>query len=126
MTPVLVLCAAILGLGAVMGTPYRQRFLMIGLLWLVAGLGLAVLPHGNGLRQFLGGDLRIWGASSVLAGLGFGYFWVLKRLRARHVMVQVPVQKGKFSTEELDRYARHIMLREIGGPGQRALKQARV
>jgi molybdopterin/thiamine biosynthesis adenylyltransferase len=30
------------------------------------------------------------------------------------------------SAEELERYARHIVLREVGGPGQAALKQARV
>ena len=30
------------------------------------------------------------------------------------------------STEELERYARHIVLPEIGGPGQQALKRARV
>jgi adenylyltransferase/sulfurtransferase len=30
------------------------------------------------------------------------------------------------SSEELERYARHIVLREVGGPGQSALKQARV
>src|SRR6201990_1326315 len=30
------------------------------------------------------------------------------------------------SPEELERYARHIVLREVGGPGQAALKQARV
>jgi molybdopterin/thiamine biosynthesis adenylyltransferase len=29
-------------------------------------------------------------------------------------------------SEELERYARHIVLREVGGPGQTALKQARV
>src|ERR687897_1932697 len=28
--------------------------------------------------------------------------------------------------EELERYARHIVLREVGGPGQSALKRARV
>ena len=28
--------------------------------------------------------------------------------------------------EELERYARHIVLREVGGPGQAALKAARV
>src|SRR5215469_6204427 len=28
--------------------------------------------------------------------------------------------------EEVERYARHIVLREVGGPGQAALKQARV
>jgi molybdopterin/thiamine biosynthesis adenylyltransferase len=30
------------------------------------------------------------------------------------------------SPEELERYARHIVLREVGGPGQNALKNARV
>jgi molybdopterin/thiamine biosynthesis adenylyltransferase len=30
------------------------------------------------------------------------------------------------SAEELERYARHIVLREVGGPGQGALKRARV
>ena len=31
-----------------------------------------------------------------------------------------------FSDEEVDRYARHLLLREIGGAGQQALKAARV
>src|ERR1700742_4605554 len=30
------------------------------------------------------------------------------------------------SPDELERYARHIVLREVGGPGQQALKNARV
>ena len=30
------------------------------------------------------------------------------------------------SAEELERYARHIVLREVGGPGQAALRRARV
>src|SRR6201986_2271942 len=30
------------------------------------------------------------------------------------------------SSEELERYARHIVLREVGGPGQTALKEASV
>jgi molybdopterin/thiamine biosynthesis adenylyltransferase len=31
-----------------------------------------------------------------------------------------------FSAEELERYARHIVMREVGGPGQAKLKAARV
>ena len=31
-----------------------------------------------------------------------------------------------FSPEEIDRYARHLVLREIGGPGQQRLKAAKV
>ena len=38
-----------------------------------------------------------------------------------------PAAKGsRLRPAELDRYARHIMLREIGGPGQRRLQAARV
>ena len=33
---------------------------------------------------------------------------------------------NSFSPDELDRYARHIVLHEIGGPGQQRLKAARV
>src|SRR5512132_1330938 len=31
-----------------------------------------------------------------------------------------------FTPDELERYARHIVLREVGGPGQQKLKAARV
>ena len=31
-----------------------------------------------------------------------------------------------FTDEEVERYARHLVLREIGGPGQQKLKAARV
>ena len=31
-----------------------------------------------------------------------------------------------FAPEELERYARHVLLREIGGPGQQRLKAASV
>ncbi|MCL4145087.1 UNVERIFIED_CONTAM: hypothetical protein GTU68_014808, partial [Idotea baltica] len=37
-----------------------------------------------------------------------------------------PAPAGPFTTTELDRYARHIVLREIGGAGQKALKDAKV
>lgn len=36
------------------------------------------------------------------------------------------MKQDAFSERELDRYARHIVLRELGGPGQRKLRQASV
>jgi molybdopterin/thiamine biosynthesis adenylyltransferase len=35
-------------------------------------------------------------------------------------------REGMLGPDELERYARHIVLREVGGPGQAALKRARV
>ena len=37
-----------------------------------------------------------------------------------------PYIAGMLSSDELERYARHIVLREVGGPGQAALGRARV
>ncbi len=34
--------------------------------------------------------------------------------------------QARFADDEVERYARHLVLREIGGPGQQALKKARV
>src|SRR6202795_3363994 len=48
----------------------------------------------------------------------------LRTLRDR--AMDAPVDKQMLGAEELERYARHIVLREVGGPGQAALKQARV
>lgn len=125
----LFLCAALWVLGWVMDAPLRQRLSALAALWFAAGLALAVLPAGNGLSRLLGGDLRAWAALSALGALGFGYLFLLRRLRARAKpaeTAQPAPSKGKFSDAELDRYARHILLREIGGPGQKALKTARV
>ena len=36
------------------------------------------------------------------------------------------VKKTKLTNEELERYARHIVLRDLGGAGQQKLKAARV
>lgn len=34
--------------------------------------------------------------------------------------------KAMFSSEEVERYARHLVLRDVGGPGQQKLKAARI
>src|SRR6267378_1303604 len=36
------------------------------------------------------------------------------------------IRAAMLNSDELERYARHIVLREVGGPGQAALKRARV
>ena len=45
---------------------------------------------------------------------------------ALRMMPGQPEGTGMLGPDELERYARHIVLREVGGPGQAALRQARV
>ena len=130
MIMVAAMAAALWGIGIAMDAPKRARWIMIGLL-LVAVMALQViLPAGHPLRQATGGDARLWGLILAFAGLVWGYRQVLRGLRQKAgpgvSPVHVPVQTDQFSESELNRYARHIMLREVGGPGQKALKQARV
>jgi len=58
----------------------------------------------------------------------FGQWRILAGRTKRHHVVSVQCVQGlpMLSDEELERYARHIVLREVGGPGQAALKKARV
>ncbi len=120
-----VMAAVLWGIGAFMGTPRTPRLVMLGVLFGVVLLGQLLLPDGHPLRAATGGEPGLW-----LLLLGFGavvwaYSAGLSWLRGR-VAVPAAVVPGRFSPTELGRYARHITLREIGGPGQKALREARV
>jgi molybdopterin/thiamine biosynthesis adenylyltransferase len=130
---VLLLCALIWGIGHLMRVPMAARLNMLGLLY-VAVLAIQVaLPEGHPLREMTGGSPALWlllGAGAVLVLL---YRTVLTRLRGRAEVVEAAREEtwprdhgGPFTDEELERYARHITLPDIGGGGQLALKQAKV
>ncbi|MFD0860079.1 HesA/MoeB/ThiF family protein [Roseovarius aquimarinus] len=126
---VLLLAAALWGLGALLGTPRRMRLTMIGMLWVGVVLLHLVLPAGNPLRLATGESAAPWLLLGGLVALIMAYRAGLARVRGRADAVRAeaePQRDGAFSEVELERYARHIVLREIGGPGQRALKDAKV
>lgn len=110
------------------GMPSQARWLLIGLLY-VAVLGIQmILPAGNPLRVMTGGSPALWLILGGFAILVVVYREGLRRVRAR-VQAPPPAQgapSGPFSDVELDRYARHIVMREIGGLGQKKLKDAKV
>jgi molybdopterin/thiamine biosynthesis adenylyltransferase len=115
---VVFLCGALWVLGGVFDRPRRERWILLSLVW---GLAFFVLRVPGDLSS---DDARVWVLVTVIAGLGLGYILVLQRLKRRVTVPDAP--KPLFQPAELERYARHIMLREIGGPGQKALKNARV
>ena len=127
---VLSIAAVLWGIGAVMGAPNTARFIMLGALMAGVLLIQITLPVGAPLRAATGGDVRLWLLILGFVGLVAVYSQILKTLRRRAANSSKPVQPTQnaptFSDAELTRYARHIILREIGGPGQKALKEARV
>jgi len=126
---VFVLAGGLWGMGALMKVPTRARWTMIGLLYVVV-LALQIsLPPTHPVRLMTGESPAFWLIFGGFAALVVGYRLVLLRLRdraARDAVKSAPKQAGSFSETELNRYARHIVLREIGGVGQKALRDARV
>jgi molybdopterin/thiamine biosynthesis adenylyltransferase len=94
------------------------------------------LPEGGTTAEMtphpsvVGGDPRAWLALGFMTAIVILYRAALKRVtaRARAGSVASAPQSATaaFSEAELSRYARHILLREIGGPGQKRLKAAKV
>ncbi len=121
------MAAALWGIGAAMDAPKQARWTMIGLLLFGVIALQIILPNGHPLREATGGDARLWLLIVAFAGIALGYRSLLRKLKARAEPVSVaPARGASFSETELDRYARHIVLREIGGPGQKALREAKV
>lgn len=122
---VLFLMAGLWVLGWLMKTPKRARFIMIGLVYVAVVVAQLVLPDGTPIRTATGGDVRPWLVLGGVVVLGVAYVYGLKRLRPSAPSAAQP-QDGPFREVELNRYARHIVLREVGGQGQRKLKAARI
>ncbi len=127
MALVLVCAVFLWGVGHLLKAPYSARFTMIGLLCLLVLAVQLLLPMGHPLRDMTGGSAGEW---MVVVSLGLAVWAYSRGLARLREMVRPENQRAPpssdQSTAELERNARHIVLREIGGPGQKRLKNARV
>lgn len=127
---VLAISVAIWAGGAALGLPRRLRWALLAVLYLAVLAIHAGLPAGHPLRAATGGELSLWLILGGAAAIVLAYRAGLRRLRARadgvRAVAEAKAPRSLFSDAELERYARHIILREVGGPGQKRLKEARV
>ena len=117
------------GLGRVLRWPGSMIWALIALLWLAVFALHLILPEGHGLRRATGESPVLWGmvgaGAVVIALYARGLKWLKARAQVPPVQ-QVTPTTGSFSEGEIERYARHIVLRELGGPGQKKLKTSKV
>ena len=127
---VITLAAVLWGIGILTGAPKRARWTMIAVLYLAVLLVQVTLPQDNPLVQATGGSLALWLILGGAVAVILGYRALLLRLKqqvdAKADGAAQTAPEGPFSDTELNRYARHIVLREMGGLGQKKLKDARV
>jgi len=126
MALVLVLAAMLWVLGHALKMPIPARLIAIALLYVAVLAVHIAFPIGHPLREATGGSAGEWLVIGALGLVIWAYSKGLSRLRT-HVRPENRVEATHASSSaELERNARHIVLREIGGPGQKRLKQARV
>ncbi|WP_410219241.1 HesA/MoeB/ThiF family protein [Paracoccus sp. (in: a-proteobacteria)] len=121
------LMIGLLILGRVLRAPRHVTLTMIGVLWLGTIILQLTMP-GSGPARAVGGNAAGWLVLGAIVALAIGYRRLLARLRRGAVPVADPPpspDKG-LSEAELERYARHLVLHQIGGPGQMRLREARV
>lgn len=130
MAAVLLLAAVIWGGGHLAGVSRQARTGALALLFGAVLVLHLVLPDGHPLRMATGESPAPWLLLGGFAVAAAGYARVVGVLRRRAEQKDGPMAEAggtaTFSAGELERYARHIVLRELGGPGQKRLKQARV
>lgn len=127
MLTVFLLAVALWAFATLFGVPSRLRAALIFGLWMLVVLINLTLPSESSLRLATGGDVRPWLVLALSVALIGAYRFALLRLRTRARASLPPLGAAPlFSEAELSRYARHMMLREIGGPGQKRLKQSKV
>ncbi len=134
-----------------MGIPGRYILATVIGVWLAAVLVMHYRPEST-LAGLIGGSAQGWFLAGILTLAFLAYRNLIGRLRAgaelagqsdagqsgagmigeaTSVAPPAPIAAntaptGAMSPEELDRYARHIMLRELGGQGQGKLRRANV
>lgn len=127
---VLSLGVLIWGFGRLVGASREARLYMLALLYVGVLVVHVVLPFGHPMRLATGESAAPWLILGAMVLLGLIYARGVRKLKQRAEVKEAdeaPTQDpGAFRPGELDRYARHIVLRELGGPGQKRLKQSRV
>lgn len=120
----------------IMGWGVLRVLAVLLLTWLVILAFLLAAPASE-FRAAIGIDPRAWVAFGVISAIVMGYASIIRSAKRKATekwgdpqAVPVPSPEEAHSAAEtadaLDRYARHYVLREIGGPGQKLLRNASV
>ena len=114
-------------LAGYLGMSQNLRAIYVGIL--LAGIlgALVLIPETHSFSIRMGGWAP-WATISFIFGVAFLFRLFISALRNKSNEIYfADVQEAdEFSNHELERYSRHIILRELGGLGQRRIKDSKV
>ena len=114
-------------LAGYLGVSQNLRAIYVSIL--LAGIlgALVLIPETHSFSIRMGGWAP-WATISFIFGVAFLFRLFISALRNKSNEIYfADVQEAdEFSNHELERYSRHIILRELGGLGQRRIKDSKV
>ena len=119
------ICVVLWVIGWAMSARIQQRWIMILVVFCAVISGHLVLPIAHPLRMNTGGSWEVWALLAAFVVIVWIYKQGLRKIRKK-VQPETVADDGAMSDTELERYARHIVMPEIGGSGQMRLRKSRV
>ena len=117
----------VLVLDRIFNVTRRNNLVFLSLVFSIIFLIHLTVSVDHVLVKSTGGSLRNLIVSFILLLVIISYVFLLKKAKnIGKVKFEKDSTKNLFNPEELNRYARHIVLKEIGGLGQKKLKNAKI
>jgi len=117
----------VLVLDRIFNVTRRNNLVFLSLVFSIIFIIHLTVSVDHVLVKSTGGSLRNLIVSFILLLVIISYVFLLKKAKnIGKVKFEKDSTKNLFNPEELNRYARHIVLKEIGGLGQKKLKNAKI
>ena len=127
MLKVLVFMALFTGVAVYFKLRKKIISIVLGLSFISILFLILVLPEGNVIKNYIGSSVIEWLILvTIMVFVGcYGFF--LRAMRKNNLEnTSNKLSNNEMSETEIERYARHIILKEIGGQGQQKLRDSKV
>ena len=127
MLKVLIFMALFVGMAAYFRIRKIIILITLGLSFIFILFLILVLPEGNIIKNYIGSSVMEWLILVTIVFLVgcYGFFLrAMKNNNLKNTFNKLP--DNEMSETEIERYARHIILKEIGGQGQQKLRDSKV
>jgi molybdopterin/thiamine biosynthesis adenylyltransferase len=114
-------------LAGYLGVSQNLRMIYVFISFIVVLVTLLLIPETNSFSVSMGGWAPLATVSFILGGTFFFRFFIKVLRNKSHDINRADVKESnEFSNHELERYSRHIILKELGGLGQQRIKNSSV
>ena len=127
MLKILVSMVLFVGIATYFKVSKKLILIILGLSYGFIIFLVLVLPNGNFIKNNIGNSMKEWLILlTIILLVGF-YSLFLKRVKKKNFENnENTLCDDEMSKIEIERYARHIILKEIGGQGQQKLRNSKV